>query len=99
MTTNDEILKWEIINPNTDTKIIYTETNKVVLIADMVREEEKKLRINRLVSSKKKCAFNQETFMLLQSDRENGISIRALAIKYNKSTRTIQKYLKMEKLL
>lgn len=91
---NKEILTWKVIEPTTNEPIIYTKTKKEVLIKDIVREEERKIRIAKM-HSKRKCAFNQNELILLQQDRNNGMSIRSLATKYNKSTRTIQKYLKL----
>ena len=91
-------MKWEIINPATNENIIYTATNKTVLVSDLIREEEKNIRVKRLLAAKRKIAFNQDEFTLLHSDRKSGLSIRALAKKYNKSTRTIQKYLKLQNL-
>ena len=97
--TNEEILKWKVVDPSTNENIVYIKTKENVVIADMVREEEKNIRVKRLVGSKRKCAFNQSELELLHGDRKNGMSIRILAIKYNKSTRTIQKYLKIKSLL
>ena len=91
---NEEIMNWELINPKTNDKIIYANTKKIVVVADIVREEEKKLRIKRLMSKRKKLAFEGERLEKLFFDRGQGMSIRKLASKYNCSTRTIQKYLK-----
>ena len=63
------------------------------------RQQEKKRRIERLNSDEsksKKLAFKGERLEKLKQDRKNGMSIRKLADKYNCSTRTIQKYLKVE---
>ena len=61
------------------------------------QQQEKKRRIERLNSDEsksKKLAFKGEKLDKLKQDRENGMSIRELANKYDCSTRTIQKYLK-----
>ena len=91
--SKDEILNWIVKNPE-GKNIVYIETNKPITVADMVREEEKRLRIKRLMSKRKKLAFEGEKLERLLFDRQQGMSIRKLAIKYNCSTRTIQKYLK-----
>lgn len=91
--TNDEIMKWQVKAPD-GVDIVYTKDNSPVTIADMVREEEKRLRTQRLKSKRKKKAFNLKDLYLLHLDRSKGMSIRELARKYDKSTRTIQKYLK-----
>lgn len=96
--TNDEIMKWQVKTPN-GINIVYTEDNSPVTIADMVREEEKRLRVERLKSKRKKKAFeNNDRLCSLHKDRSEGMSIRELALKYNNSTRTIQKYLKEQPL-
>lgn len=92
---NDEIMKWQVKTPN-GTDIVYIKNNKPVIIADMVREEEKKMRVERLKKNKKKKAFYGLGLLDLHRSRANGMSIRKLALKYDKSTRTIQKYLKIE---
>lgn len=53
------------------------------------------MRIERLKNCRRKQAFSSSTHKFLLSDRASGMSIRQLAIKYNKSTRTIQKYLRL----
>ena len=61
------------------------------------KQQEKKRRMERLNSDEsksKKIAFKGEKLDKLKQDRKNGMSIRALANKYDCSTRTIQKYLK-----
>lgn len=63
-------------------------------------QEEKKRRLERLnseESKRKKLAFTDERLEALKRDRELGMSIRALATKYDCSTRTVQKYLKASK--
>ena len=90
--SNEEIMKWQVKTPKGE-NLIY-EDGSPVTIADMVKEEEKGLRIQRLKSKRKMKAFNPVTLYFLHRDRLNGMSIRALARKYDKSTRTIQKYLK-----
>ena len=52
------------------------------------------LRIERLKNCKRKKAFSPVEHKELLQDRSCGMSIRELAKKYDKSTRTIQKYLK-----
>ena len=94
--SNDEIMDWIVKNPD-NVNIVYAKTNTPVKIKDMVREEEKKLRIKRLTSKRKKLAFAGEKLESLQNDRKIGMSIRQLANKYDCSTRTIQKYLKASK--
>lgn len=69
------------------------------ILESLAQEEEKKLRLERLnseESKRKKLAFSGDKLNKLKQDRKAGMSIRALANKYNCSTRTIQKYLKAE---
>ena len=61
------------------------------------KEKERRMeRLNSDESKRKKLAFDGERLNELKQDRKIGMSIRALANKYDCSTRTIQKYLKVE---
>ena len=92
---NEKIMEWIVKNPE-GIDIVYSNSNEPVRVKDMVREEEKKLRIKRLKSKRKELAFSGQKLDKLKQDRKAGMSIRALANKYDCSTRTIQKYLKAE---
>lgn len=92
--TNEEIMEWIVKTPD-NVPIVYVETGEPVKIKDMVQEEEKDLRIKRLMSKRKKLAFSGEKLDNLKKDRADGMSIRQLASKYDCSTRTVQKYLKL----
>lgn len=81
--------------------IVHHQTNKPYYAYELaeiyLQQEEKKRRMGRLNSEEsrsKKLAFSGEKLNQLKQDRFNGMSIRALANKYDCSTRTIQKYLK-----
>lgn len=76
-------------------KAIHISDNTPLTLRSEYKQIEKLLRIQRLKNCKKKKAFSLEQHLHLLHDRENGLSIRELAMKYNKSTRTIQKYLKI----
>ena len=79
-----------IVHYDTDKKYYAYELAEAYL-----QREEKKRRIERL-KKRKELAFSGEKLNKLKQDRKAGMSIRALANKYNCSTRTIQKYLKVE---
>ena len=76
------------------TEIPYTVQN---LVNAYILSNKTKLQAESLKSLKRKQAFNIRSHIELQRDRESGMSIRDLAKKYNKSTTTIQKYLKMSR--
>lgn len=57
----------------------------------------KNVNINN-INKNKRCAFTQNELNDLHKDRATGLSIRKLALKYNKSDKTIQKYLKITKI-
>ena len=81
------------------THIVHNGTDRPYYAYELAKLYEKQLRIERLTSDKskrKKLAFTGEKLDKLKQDRLNGMSIRALANKYDCSTRTIQKYLKNE---
>lgn len=76
-------------------KAMYISDNTPITLRKEAKELEKLLRIERLKNCNRKKAFSTEEHNKLLQDRECGLSIRQLAMKYNKSTRTIQKYLKV----
>lgn len=78
--------------------LVYSKTNEPVTLRSEYEFLDEKLRHERLKNARRKHAFSHKELFYLHQDRNNGMSIRELARKYNKSTATIQKYLKQEPL-
>lgn len=74
---------------------VYIKNRQPLTLRSEYPDLDRLMRIERLKNCKRKQAFSSTTHKLLLTDRENGMSIRQLANKYDKSTRTIQKYLKL----
>lgn len=94
--TYEEMMEFIVKSPE-GRNLFSVENDELIRVKDIVAREEKKLRIARLnsdASKIKKLAFKGEKLDKLKQDRQDGMSIRALANKYDCSTRTIQKYLK-----
>lgn len=92
----DDMLKMQIHVTDKNGKaipIVHHGTNEPYYIYELV----KNLNIRNLNKNKRR-AFDQKNLDQLHDDRANGMSIRELSFKYQKSTRTIQKYLKINKI-
>lgn len=80
--------------------IIHFGTNKPFYAYELVdaclKKDFDNIQAEKLKSLPRKKAFTDTSLYNLHIDRLNGMSIRELARKYNKSTRTIQKYLKIQ---
>lgn len=76
-------------------RVNYINTDLPVTLRSEYNNLDKIMRIERLKNCRRKQAFSFNSVQLLHNDRLSGMSIRDLARKYNKSTRTIQKYLKI----
>lgn len=98
----EEMLKEQLAFETSSglTHIVHFGTNKPFyaheLIEICLKKDFDKIQAEKLKSLHRKKAFTDASLYNLHVDRLNGMSIRELARKYNKSTRTIQKYLKMQ---
>ena len=92
----DDMLKMQIHSTDENGNaipVVHSGTDKPYYIFELLKyANERNLRKN------KRCAFDQNTLNQLHNDRANGMSIRELSFKYKHSTRTIQKYLKIDKI-
>ena len=92
----DDMLKMQIHSTDENGKtipLVHSGTDKPYYIFELLKyANERNLRKN------KRCAFDQKNLDQLHNDRANGMSIRELSFKHMKSTRTIQKYLKIDKI-
>lgn len=87
----DEPLYFDI--EGTPTGIVFNDSDREPLTLRTMYPHLQKIKLQELPRKK---AFTDSEILQLHSDRGAGASIRTLARKYNKSTATIQKYLKVE---
>ena len=98
----DEILKEQLAFETSKglAHIVHAHTVKPYYAYELaevyLKREFEKLQSEKLKSLPRKKAFTDLELLEMVSDRERGLSIRQLARKYNKSTATIQKYLKIK---
>lgn len=92
----DEMLQFQLytVDANgTPTPIVHVNSQEPYYVYELL----KNININN-INKNKRCAFTQNELNALHKDRASGLSIRKLALKYNKSDKTIQKYLKITEL-
>lgn len=96
----DEMLKEQLAfqTSNGLTHIVHGSSGKPYYAHELaeayLNQEFDRVQAQKLKDLPRKKAFNSEELYLLHKDRSDGMSIRELALKYDHSTRTIQKYLK-----
>lgn len=97
----EEMLQEQLgfMTSNGFTYIVHAGTGKPYYAYELAewyaKIEMKRLMKEHLKTVPRKKAFTEVQIEQLKHDREAGVSIRELARKYNKSTATIQKYLKL----